>query len=128
MLALRPEETRMSDAKKRLEVPTLPPGAEPDLDKKMEGMRELGDVARGEGWASMSVADLAEVMEHPEAKRVITELLTIEAQSVKEGDAAPDFNLPWLPGSEPKGEHAATLRLSDHFGKRPVALIFGSYT
>ena len=34
--------------------------------------------------------------------------------------------LPWLPGS---GEgRGTTLTLSEHFGKRPVALIFGSYT
>ena len=33
------------------------------------------------------------------------------------------FTLPYLPGS---GEGALTL--SSHFGDRPVALVFGSYT
>ncbi len=38
------------------------------------------------------------------------------------GDAAPDFELPYL------GEAAKTVRLSDVLRKRPVALVFGSYT
>ncbi len=38
------------------------------------------------------------------------------------GDAAPDFELPYL------GETAKTVRLSDVLRKRPVALVFGSYT
>jgi hypothetical protein len=37
------------------------------------------------------------------------------------GDMAPDFEL-----SDANGENA--LRLSDFRGKKPVALIFGSYT
>ena len=42
---------------------------------------------------------------------------------LKEGDAAPDFTLRLMDGNE--GE---TVTLSDYAGKRPVALIFGSYT
>ncbi len=38
------------------------------------------------------------------------------------GDAAPDFELPYL------GETAKTVRLSDVLRERPVALVFGSYT
>jgi hypothetical protein len=45
---------------------------------------------------------------------------------VQEGDAAPDFTLPWLE-TVPVGA-GEFLTLSSHFGKRPVALIFGSYT
>lgn len=41
--------------------------------------------------------------------------------SLKAGDVAPDFTLPRLGD---KGE----ARLSDFKGKRPVVLIFGSYT
>jgi hypothetical protein len=37
------------------------------------------------------------------------------------GDPAPDFELPLLGGSE-------RVRLADFHGKKPVALIFGSYT
>ena len=43
-----------------------------------------------------------------------------------EGDLAPDFTLARL-GEGPGGE-ADAVTLSAHFGKRPVALIFGSYT
>ena len=56
----------------------------------------------------------------------MTELMGIEPSSVKPDQPAPDFTLPWLPGSE--GGETATLTLSEHFGKRPVALVFGSYT
>ena len=41
------------------------------------------------------------------------------------GEPAPDFTLPYLPG---RGGGAQAMTLSDHFGNRPVALIFGSYT
>ena len=45
---------------------------------------------------------------------------------VAPGQAAPDFTLPRLDASSSNGSESVTL--SDHFGKRPVALIFGSYT
>jgi len=38
------------------------------------------------------------------------------------GDPAPDFELPTL------GDRERKVRLSDFRGKRPVALLFGSYT
>ncbi len=41
--------------------------------------------------------------------------------TIKTGDPAPDFVLPTLKGKE-------TVRLSDFQGKKPVVLIFGSYT
>ena len=44
---------------------------------------------------------------------------------VKVGAPAPNFSLPWL-SPAPDGSERVTL--SDHFGKRPVALVFGSYT
>ncbi len=37
------------------------------------------------------------------------------------GDAAPDFTLPTHDGT-------ANVTLSDSFGKRPVVLVFGSFT
>ncbi len=45
-----------------------------------------------------------------------------EAHAPNVGDPAPDFELPVL------GDRKQTVRLSDFSGKRPVALIFGSYT
>jgi len=38
-----------------------------------------------------------------------------------EGDVAPDFTLPSL-------DRQSEIRLSSHRGRRPVVLIFGSYT
>jgi len=45
----------------------------------------------------------------------------IQARAPKQGDAAPDFTLKHLDGK-------SKVRLSSFRGKRPVALIFGSYT
>jgi hypothetical protein len=47
--------------------------------------------------------------------------LANDERSPKVGDIAPDFEL-----QDPSGER--TVRLSNYFGKRPVALVFGSYT
>lgn len=46
------------------------------------------------------------------------------------GDLAPDFDLPYVGKSvaSAKGQRAQTVSLSSFRGKRPVALIFGSYT
>lgn len=45
-----------------------------------------------------------------------------EAIAPKVGEQAPDFNLPLLANRE------QTVRLSDFRGRKPVVLIFGSYT
>ena len=45
-----------------------------------------------------------------------------EERAPKVGAPAPDFDLPYV------GDAASTVRLSDFQSKRPVALIFGSYT
>jgi len=47
--------------------------------------------------------------------------LAADRNAPKVGDAAPDFEL-----QDPEG--VARVRLSDFRGKRPVALVFGSYT
>jgi hypothetical protein len=53
----------------------------------------------------------------------------IEAGAVQVGDPAPDFTLPPLTSAGPVGPNAGEeVTLSTHFGDRPVALIFGSYT
>ena len=46
---------------------------------------------------------------------------SLDAKSPKVGDMAPDFEL-----QDPEGN--VRIRLSDFRGKRPVALVFGSYT
>ena len=47
--------------------------------------------------------------------------LSQDPKSPKVGDLAPDFSL-----QDPEG--VEQVRLSDFRGKRPVALVFGSYT
>ena len=44
-----------------------------------------------------------------------------EPNAPKPGDLAPDFELRHVDGEKP-------VRLSDFRGKKPVALVFGSYT
>jgi peroxiredoxin len=45
----------------------------------------------------------------------------LDAQAPKAGDLAPDFTLSDISGTE-------SVTLSDFRGKKPVALVFGSYT
>jgi hypothetical protein len=98
-----------------------------DVDQMLEAMRGQleQDEAAGE-LAGIDVSDLADAISHPKAPDVIGQIMEFEATSVQEGDPAPDFTLPWL-GAAPDGAGEA-LTLSSHAGKRPVALIFGSYT
>ncbi len=44
------------------------------------------------------------------------------------GDVAPDFDLPFAEQKKEKGAKQKTVKLSSFAGKKPVALIFGSYT
>ena len=101
--------------------------AEMDPKQMMDGMRGALEKDQADGkLAGLTVDDLADAMAHPKAKGVVGDLMALEPQSVQAGAAAPDFTLPWLPGSAKPGVDA--LSLSSHFGQRPVALIFGSYT
>lgn len=98
-----------------------------DVGSLMEGMRSRLEADQSDGrLAGLTVDRLEKAVSHPEAQAVINELMAREPDVVNQGDPAPDFSLPWLTG--PRSGTGATLRLSDHFGKRPVALIFGSYT
>ena len=88
-------------------------------------LKDLGD----ENMQGLSLDDLEQAMSHPKAAETVAELMPLEATSVQAGEPAPDFSLPYLPESLPRGAESGTrVTLSDHFGKRPVALIFGSYT
>ncbi len=98
-----------------------------DVEAMMEGMRETLERDQSEGkLAGLTVEDLTDAVSHPKAAEVIAELMAWDAAGVQEGELAPDFCLPWLPGFGPSG--GGSMRLSDHFGNRPVGLIFGSYT
>jgi hypothetical protein len=98
-----------------------------EVQQMLEAMRGQleRDEAAGE-MAGIDVSALAAAVSHPKAPDVIGRIMELEATSVQEGDAAPDFTLPWLE-TVPVGA-GEFLKLSSHFGKRPVALIFGSYT
>lgn len=101
--------------------------AEIDPKQMMDGMRSALEEDQADGkLEGLTVDDLASAMSHPKAGGVVGDLMALEPHSVQQGEPAPDFTLPWLPGSEKPGVEA--LSLSSHFGKRPVALIFGSYT
>ncbi len=72
----------------------------------------------------LSVDGLRAAMSHPKAAATVKDIMTREESSIQAGDDAPDFELPRLH----VGDDGAPVTLSSHFGKRPVALIFGSYT
>ncbi len=93
-----------------------------NVDKMMEDVAARLAEA-GHEMAGLSLEGLREAVSHPKAAAEIQRIFALEAGSVKQGDPAPDFRLPYLPG---QGEGA--VRLSERWAQRPVALIFGSYT
>ena len=96
--------------------------------RMIEGMLSSLDEADLDG---VSMDSLRQAMSHPKAAEAVAELMPIEAASVRQGEPAPDFTLPFLEAIEGRSGHAAEARnvtLSDHFGRRPVALVFGSAT
>lgn len=94
-----------------------------EMETFLEGIRQQMD-AEGVVLPSELWAEFVEAMSHPDAAERALEIFEREAGSVQQGDAAPDFALKPLRGYA----RAKPVRLSDHAGKRPVALIFGSYT
>ena len=76
----------------------------------------------------LTMDDLRDAMSHPKAAELLAEWMPHEAASVQAGEPAPDFSLPFLPGHATHATEGETMTLSSHFGKRPVGLIFGSYT
>ena len=97
-----------------------------DVDAMIEGVRAQLE-AQGMELQGLTLEDLREAMSHPQAAEEVMRAMALEATSVQAGDAAPEFDLPRLGGLG--GPNAGErVRLSSHFGKKPVALIFGSYT
>ena len=54
-------------------------------------------------------------------RRTMKSQKMLDAQAPKAGDLAPDFTLSDISGTE-------SVTLSDFRGKKPVAMVFGSYT
>lgn len=94
-----------------------------DVDAMIEGVRAQLE-AQGTELQGLSLEDLRDAMSHPQAAKQVVQLMALEAASVQVGEPAPDFSLSRLGGPD-AGE---PVTLSSHLGKRPVALIFGSYT
>ncbi len=100
---------------------------EVDFDAMKEQVTASLEANEGDdGMNGADVGDLMDAMSHPKAAAVVQSLMALEPNTVQQGEPAPDFTLPWLSGQGPDGSTSVTL--SSHFGKRPVALIFGSYT
>lgn len=101
--------------------------SEVDLEQLFRSVREqLEADPAGAKDAGVDPENLARALAHPLARAELERSAPIELASVAEGEDAPDFTLArLLEASEGQASH---VTLSDHFGKRPVALIFGSYT
>ncbi len=96
-------------------------------DQDLDALKaEIFERLEGDAMEGLDKDDLAAAMAHPKAAEVVAELMPREANSVQQGEPARDFELPFMPGYG--GSEGETLRLSDRFAERPVALIFGSYT
>jgi hypothetical protein len=98
--------------------------SEDPMRKMIEGMLE-GLARERVEMDGLTLDDLRDAMSHPEAARFLADWMPVEAASVAAGAEAPDFTLPFLPG---QGAPGRTMTLSSHFGRQPVALVFGSYT
>ena len=94
------------------------------IDDMLENLVDSGEADQMQG---LDIDRLKAAMSAPGAAETVAAIQAMGADSqAGVGQSAPDFELPFLPGQgRDEGE---TLRLSDRFTNRPVALIFGSYT
>jgi len=94
------------------------------VDEMLEQLVESGEAEKMDG---LDIDRLKAAMSAPGAAETIAEIQAMGADSqAGVGQLAPDFELPFLPGHG--GGEGETIRLSDRFASRPVALVFGSYT
>ncbi len=107
----------MSDGKSNTEMPN-------SVDEMLEDLVESGEAEKMDG---LDIDRLKAAMSAPGAAETVAEIQAMGKDSqAGNGQPAPDFELPFLPGQgEPDGK---TIRLSDRFVNRPVAFVFGSYT
>ena len=94
------------------------------IDEMLDNLVESGEAENMDG---LDIDRLKAAMSAPGAAETVAEIQAMGADSqAGAGQPAPDFELPFLPG-QGRGE-GETIRLSDRFANRPVALVFGSYT
>lgn len=89
------------------------------LDHDRDGVIRVADIERLLAGLDRDGNGVIEKAELPSRRRSAR---PPESQLPRRGDPAPDFNLPY------PGDRKGTVRLSSFQGKKPVALIFGSYT
>lgn len=110
----------------------------PDLDERLERFKKVELTGTG-SFADLPIIASQNNLPPPEtaadspmsmADAVTSpEYLDLSKPKLTIGDPAFDFALPRLDLSEGAERYTGeTLRLSDHLGVRPIALIFGSYT
>ncbi len=94
------------------------------IDEMLENLVDSGEAEKMDG---LDIDRLKAAMSAPGAAETVAEIQAMGADSqAGAGQPALDFELPFLPG-QGRGE-GETIRLSDRFANRPVALVFGSYT
>ncbi len=95
-----------------------------EVAEMLDHLVESGEAGKMEG---LDIDRLKVAMSAPGAAEVVAEIQKVGADSqAGVGQPAPDFELPYLPGQG--AQEGETLRLSERFVNRPVALVFGSYT
>ena len=92
------------------------------MAKVMNAIQEDAKASEGKGTPIRLIFKiLREDLPPKEWAKIEASLKQRDANAPQEGDQASDFCLPIMGTEE-------TVRLSDHFGKEAVALIFGNYT
>ena len=97
------------------------------IDDTRKMISDMTTAIEGQDLPGLSLEEIEDAMSHPLAAETVAKLLPLEKTSVQEGEPAPDFTLAYLADGGDVGQ-GQTVTLSQHFGNRPVALIFGSYT
>lgn len=94
------------------------------VDAMLDDLVESGEAEKMDG---IDIDRLRAAMNAPGAAETVAAIQALGADSqAGVGRPAPDFELPYLPGQG--REQDETIRLSERYRTRPVALIFGSYT
>ena len=103
-------------------------GSSESVDEKAHEMLDrLVESGEGDRMAGLDLDRLRAAMSAPGAAETIAAIQAMGSDSqAAVGRFAPDFELPVLPGQT--NSNGEKVRLSDRFAKRPVALVFGSYT
>ena len=107
-------------------------GSSESVDEKAHEMLDrLVESGEGDRMAGLDLDRLRAAMSAPGAAETIAAIQAMGSDSqAAVGRFAPDFELPVLPGQTNTkiNTNGEKVRLSDRFAKRPVALVFGSYT